>query len=387
MTPRVLAMLGCLLFLLLWAEGQEKMRRPQAPEKKATRESKPWVAQGTGRKAKLVSRKPLPKAKPPMNSTAAPGVGKPPVSILSQVVARGQFQKVPESLALQAGDALELRCRGRAVRWRYPAHLQDDEEGRLRVKHYAKFSQLLVVNATAADTGEYSCWSLQCQDSPCQEGEDRTGKTFVFFADPQELFVPTEDYYEVVQLRTNRPTLLPCQVTSPLARVTLHREFPPEEVPVDGRDISYDVRRGFTIHRSRPSYAGSLFCMASLGGVRQISTKYMLVYINCGQAALRAGAHGPGAPRGAGAAGGREHPVCGRGTGRGRRAVHLPRREPGGQRQRHHPCPRAPGPVGRAAWLAEALLGLGACGNTSSVAARQAGGLSALAGSASAFAY
>lgn len=108
------------------------MRRPQAPEKKATRESKPWVAQGMGRKAKLVSRKPLPKAKPPMNSTAAPGAGKPPVSILSQVVARGQFQKVPESLALQAGDALELRCRGRAVRWRYPAHLQDDEEGRLR---------------------------------------------------------------------------------------------------------------------------------------------------------------------------------------------------------------------------------------------------------------
>ncbi|XP_019362025.1 PREDICTED: platelet-derived growth factor receptor-like protein [Gavialis gangeticus] len=276
MTPRALAVLGCLLFLLLWAEGQEKVQRPQAPEKKATRESKPRVAQGMGRKAKLVA----PNTLPPMNATTAPGAGKPPASILSQVVARGQFQKVPESLALRAGDALELRCRGRAVRWRYPAHLQDDEEGRLRVKHYAKFSQLLVVNATAADTGEYSCWSLQCQDSPCQEGEDRMGKTFVFFADPQELFVPTEDYYEVVQLRTNRPTLLPCQVTSPLARVTLHREFPPEEVPVDGRDISYDVRRGFTIHRSRPSYAGSLFCMASLGGVRQISTKYMLVYIN-----------------------------------------------------------------------------------------------------------
>uniref|UniRef100_A0A7M4F1X1 Platelet-derived growth factor receptor-like protein n=1 Tax=Crocodylus porosus TaxID=8502 RepID=A0A7M4F1X1_CROPO len=265
--------------LVGWAALQ-KVQRPQAPEKKATRESKLQAAQGVGRKAKLVAPKPL----PPTNSTAAPGAGKPPASILSQVVARGQFQKVPESLVLRAGDALELRCRGRAVRWRYPAHLQDDEEGRplsSRVKHYAKFSQLLVVNATAADTGEYSCWSLQCQDSPCQEGEDRTGKTFVFFADPQELFVPTEDYYEVVQLRTNRPTLLPCQVTSPLARVTLHREFPPEEVPVDGRDISYDVRRGFTIHRSRPSYAGSLFCMASLGGVRQISTKYMLVYINC----------------------------------------------------------------------------------------------------------
>lgn len=124
-----------------------------------------------------------------------------------------------------------------------------------------------------------ACGSWQLDGGFPFSRQDLTGPLYP--PDPQELFVPTEDYYEVVQLRTNRPTLLPCQVTSPLARVTLHREFPPEEVPVDGRDISYDVRRGFTIHRSRPSYAGSLFCMASLGGVRQISTKYMLVYINC----------------------------------------------------------------------------------------------------------
>ena len=102
-----------------------------------------------------------------------------------------------------------------------------------------------------------------------------------FFPDPEELFVPTENYYEMVQLRSHQPVLLPCQVTNPLAQVTLHREFPPEEVPVDGTDISFDVKKGFTIHRPQASLAGSLFCLASLGGIRQISTKYMLIYIKC----------------------------------------------------------------------------------------------------------
>ncbi|XP_061477931.1 platelet-derived growth factor receptor-like protein isoform X2 [Rhineura floridana] len=121
---------------------------------------------------------------------------------------------------------------------------------RVRIKHFERHSQLTVVNSTAADT------------------------------DPQELFVPTEDYYKVIQLRTNHPARLPCQVTNPLAKVTLHRQFPPKKVVVDGIDISYDVKKGFVIHRPQLSHAGFLFCMASVGGMRQISTKYMLIYVN-----------------------------------------------------------------------------------------------------------
>ncbi|KAF5913278.1 hypothetical protein HPG69_016894 [Diceros bicornis minor] len=68
-------------------------------------------------------------------------------------------------------------------------------------------------------------------------------------SDPEELFVPTEDYHEVVQLHGHQPVLLPCQVTNPLAQATLHQEFPLEEVPVDGTDISFDVKKGFTIPR------------------------------------------------------------------------------------------------------------------------------------------
>lgn len=100
-------------------------------------------------------------------------------------------------------------------------------------------------------------------------------------SDPQELFVPSSDYYEVIQLRTNWPTLLPCQVTSPEAKVTLHREFPQREVAVDGTEISFNVRKGFTIHRPRPYHAGELYCEANLGNLRQSSTKYMLIYVKC----------------------------------------------------------------------------------------------------------
>ncbi|EMP24708.1 Platelet-derived growth factor receptor-like protein [Chelonia mydas] len=282
MNSKALAALGCSLLLLILAECQEKEKPPKATEKKITKEPKPnklKPPKATGQKLQQAAAKPR-KAKARVKPTAPPSQVHQPASILTRVVARGRFQKVPDSLTLRAGDTLELRCRGQAVRWRFPAYLEDEDEGRLRIKHFERHSQLLVVNSMAADTGEYSCWSFQCRDSECQDGEDRTGKAFIFFTDPQELFVPTEDYYEVVQLRTNHPTLLPCQVTSPLAKVTLHREFPPEEVAVDGIDISYDMKRGFVIHRPRPSYAGSLFCMASLDGMRQISTKYMLIYIN-----------------------------------------------------------------------------------------------------------
>ncbi|XP_067422697.1 platelet-derived growth factor receptor-like protein [Emydura macquarii macquarii] len=282
MNSKALAVLGCSLLLLIVAECREKEKPPRATEKKVMKEPKPnelKPPRATAPKLQQATAKPS-KAKPRGKPVAPPSLVHPPASILTRVVARGRFQKVLDSLTLPAGDTLELRCKGRAVRWRFPAYLEDEGEGRLRIKHFERHSQLLVVDATAADTGEYSCWAFQCGDSECRDGADRTGRVFIFFTDPQELFVPTEDYYEVVQLRTNRPTLLPCQVTNPLAQVTLHREFPPEEVAVDGIDISYDTKRGFTIHRPRPSYAGSLFCMASLDGVRQISTKYMLIYIN-----------------------------------------------------------------------------------------------------------
>lgn len=62
----------------------------------------------------------------------------------------------------------------------------------------------------------------------------------LFFPDTEHLFVPlpSEDYYELVQLCSHPPVLLPFQVTNPLAQGTLPQQFPLEEVPVDGMGLT-----------------------------------------------------------------------------------------------------------------------------------------------------
>ncbi|XP_053318176.1 platelet-derived growth factor receptor-like protein, partial [Spea bombifrons] len=201
-------------------------------------------------------------------------------SILSQVINRGRYQQVGDTVTVKAGQPLDLRCKGTSVRWNYPYYLQEDDEGRLRIKHFGRYSQLLLMNSTGADTGEYSCGGYQCEGDGCHDGVEKTGKTFVFVTDPQELFVPTEDYYVIVQMRTRQPAVLPCQVTNPLAKVTLHREFPPEQIPIDGAKIAFDIKKGFVIYKPDPSLAGSLYCIAESGNLRQMSTKYMLIYVH-----------------------------------------------------------------------------------------------------------
>ncbi|XP_060760402.1 platelet-derived growth factor receptor-like protein [Neoarius graeffei] len=203
-----------------------------------------------------------------------------PLPYLNRVVGKGKFEKVGKTLSVPAGDKLELRCKGSRVQWDVPFYLQEDDEGRLRTLQYDRYGVLILVNSSGVDTGEYTCYPLYCEDSDCRKEYDKALKVFIFFPDPQELFVPSSDYYKVIHLRSNWPTVLPCQVTNLQAKVTLHREFPPVEVKVDGSEISYDVTRGFTIHRPKAYHAGSLYCVASVGTLRQSSIKYMLIYVH-----------------------------------------------------------------------------------------------------------
>ncbi|XP_023257869.1 platelet-derived growth factor receptor-like protein [Seriola lalandi dorsalis] len=235
-------------------------------------------------------RKPKPsKPKPGKSTTKGPRAATAKIkaspaaqtqTLLTQVLNKGKFKKVGETISVQSGEILELRCRGKPVQWSVPSYLEEEDDGRLSTVQHERYGALTLVNTTGADTGEYTCYPMYCEDTDCRKEYGKAVKVFVFFPDPQELFVPSSDYYEVIQLRTNWPTVLPCQVTSPDAKVTLHREYPPVEVAVDGREISFNVMKGFTIHRPRPYHAGALYCVASLGNLRQSSTKYMLIYVN-----------------------------------------------------------------------------------------------------------
>ncbi|XP_057706586.1 platelet-derived growth factor receptor-like protein isoform X1 [Corythoichthys intestinalis] len=243
-------------------DAQEQGRSPG----KKPKSGKPKLAKAAKKGTMAVKTKPMVKA--------------PSQTLLTQVINKGKFIKLGETISVNAGAPLELRCKGKPVQWSVPSYLEEDDDGRLRFVQHERYGALTLVNTTGADTGEYTCYPMFCEDTDCRKNYEKAAKVFVFFPDPQELFVPTSDYYEVIQLRTNWPTRLPCQVTSPAANVTLHREFPPVEVAVDGTEISFNVKKGFTIHRPRPYHAGALYCVASLGGLRQSSTKYMLIYVN-----------------------------------------------------------------------------------------------------------
>ncbi|TRZ02996.1 hypothetical protein DNTS_002093 [Danionella cerebrum] len=220
----------------------------------------------------------LPSAKTTLKPSSGPPREAQPY--LTQVLKKGKFHKVGETLTVNAGQSLELRCKGNPVQWGVPEYLQEDHEGRLRMVQHERYGTLRVENSTAADTGGFTCFPMYCEEKDCRKLFDKALGVFIFFSDTQELFVPSSDYYKVLQLRSNRPTVLPCQVTSPFAQVTLHREFPPAELKVDGREISFHPQKGFTIYRPRQDHAGSLYCVAQLGNLRQSSTKYMLIYIN-----------------------------------------------------------------------------------------------------------
>lgn len=139
------------------------------------------------------------------------------------MIKKGKFKKVGETLSVPPGDTLELRCRGRPVQWSVPIYLQEDHDGRLKYAtfsiHYIsqkkrdkrcwkclvglkclkygfnqtflfrpcrtvqqeRYGVLRVVNSTGADTGEYACYPLYCEDTDCRREYDKAAKVFVFF--------------------------------------------------------------------------------------------------------------------------------------------------------------------------------------------------------------
>ncbi|KAJ7417653.1 Platelet-derived growth factor receptor-like protein [Pitangus sulphuratus] len=200
-------------------------------------------------------------------------------SILTQVMDKGRFQKLAATLTLSAGQSIELRCKGSNVVWNYPSYLDTFKDSRLSIKQLDRYGQLILANTTAADTGEYSCWLQLCNGNKCRKDETKTGSTYIFFTDKEELFVPTLHYFEIVYLNPDKPAVVPCRVTTPSAKVTLHREFPAEEIETDGADIIYDAKKGFVYQHPTSDDKGIVYCKAESQGAPQISIKYHLFYV------------------------------------------------------------------------------------------------------------
>ncbi|XP_076148536.1 platelet-derived growth factor receptor-like protein [Alosa pseudoharengus] len=200
-------------------------------------------------------------------------------SILTQVLDKGRFLRLGETLTQNPGKTLELRCKGSKIGWAYPSYLDTFNDTRLTIKQQEKFGQLILTSPSAADTGEYSCWPVLCDGNECEKDLDRTSATYIYFTDKDELFVPSPIHFEIVYMRPDKPAMVPCRVTSPSAEVSLHREVPPEVIAVDGTAISYNPTKGFILQNPSSEYQGAFYCKAATKSTPQISTKYMLLYV------------------------------------------------------------------------------------------------------------
>lgn len=200
-------------------------------------------------------------------------------SLLTQVLEKGRFLRLSNSTTLPSTRTLELRCKGNNIGWGYPAYLDTYNDSRLSVNQIDKYGQLILTAPSAADTGLYSCWVNLCDGAECSKDIERSYSSYIYFTDRDSLFVPSPIHFELVYLRPDRLAVVPCRVTDPQARVTLHREVPPEEVPTNGTGVTYDPTRGFVLESPGPELQGVFYCRAQSRGTTQISTKYQLLYV------------------------------------------------------------------------------------------------------------
>ncbi|XP_075412895.1 platelet-derived growth factor receptor-like protein [Tenrec ecaudatus] len=263
--------LWLLLALLLVPDALENVIGQQSPKNKRPKEP-------GENKIKPSNKKVKPKV-PKIKDRDSPGSMPKTQSIMMHVLDNGRFQKPAATLSLTAGQAVELRCKGSKIGWSYPAYLDTFKDSRLSVKQHERYGQLALVNSTAADTGEFSCWGQLCNGSVCRKDEAQTGSTYIFFTEKGELFVPSPSYFDVVYLNADRQAVVPCRVTVLAAKVTLHREFPAKEIAANGKDIMYDVKRGFVYLHPHVDHQGVVYCKAEAGGKSQISIKYQLLYV------------------------------------------------------------------------------------------------------------
>lgn len=103
--------------------------------------------------------------------------------------------------------------------------------------------------------------------------------TPLLYTDKDNLFVPSPVHFEIVYLRPDRPAVVPCRVTNPQAKVSLHREVPPEEILANGTQLTYDPTKGFVLQNPSPEHQGVFYCRAVTKGTPQISSKYQLLYV------------------------------------------------------------------------------------------------------------
>uniref|UniRef100_A0A452H3Y9 Vascular endothelial growth factor receptor 1 n=1 Tax=Gopherus agassizii TaxID=38772 RepID=A0A452H3Y9_9SAUR len=178
---------------------------------------------------------------------------------------------------IQAGQTLNLTCRGEMVHsWSLP-EAPSQESKRLKVIKYAcgrngkQFcSSLTLSRAQANDTGYYRC--KYASSSAVKKKTEST--VYIFINDTGSPFVELHsDIPKIIHMTDGGEMIIPCRVTAPDVAVTL-KKIPPETLIPDGKTIIWDSTKGFIIPKATYRFIGLMSCETTIDG-HKYSTKYL----------------------------------------------------------------------------------------------------------------
>uniref|UniRef100_A0A8C3C787 Vascular endothelial growth factor receptor 2 n=1 Tax=Cairina moschata TaxID=8855 RepID=A0A8C3C787_CAIMO len=161
----------------------------------------------------------------------------------------------------------------RALYWSWPNN-QSSAEKRISVTDcsdgpYCKILTLLRVIGN--DTGDYRCLYRDNQAATT---------IYVYVQDYRSPFVTSvSDQLGIVYITKNKTVVIPCLGTLSNLNVSLHAKYPEKIFVPDGKSISWDNKKGFTIPSHLINYAGMVFCEAKIDNESYQSVIYIVAVV------------------------------------------------------------------------------------------------------------
>nr|XP_034968428.1 vascular endothelial growth factor receptor 2 [Zootoca vivipara] len=193
----------------------------------------------------------------------------------------------PPSLSIQksvitvtANDTLQINCSGeRALEWLWPNN-QTSAENRVTVTDcmdnvYCKM--LTLTKVTGNDTGAYKC---------LYQDNHTMSSVYVYVQDVTDLpdcrspFVTSvSDQIGVIYLTGNKTVVVPCLGSTSNLNVSLYAKYPEKIFVPDGKSITWDSQKGFTVPTNLINDVSMVYCKAKIDGKSYQSVMYIVVVV------------------------------------------------------------------------------------------------------------
>lgn len=133
------------------------------------------------------------------------------------------------------------------------------------MKQHARYGQLILVNSTAADTGEFSCWGQLCDGYICRRDEAKTGSTYIFFTGKLLMHstLPTSALGPERQCRGSSAAL---------------QWLAPHNILLSSAGVDPYANLCLWLDRSFPQSGENLIMMKSLSGLRALTAMVLLLH-------------------------------------------------------------------------------------------------------------